>query len=623
MNGRGFLGTNASLLADLSLTLGVLVALTLTAGVILALLKRYQLHRWVQSIAVAINLAQVLAIMVASFLKSAVPGLPQRIGEPYYLAAAAHALLGLGTLAFGTFVALRANGLVPRALQFSNYRLFMRTAYGLYMLATVLGMWVYSAWYINPAQPAAAEQQAQPVARRAGEVTVPMANFAFTPKELVVPVGTTVIWVNRDGAPHNAVADDGQLFRSDLLSRGQQFRHTFAAVGEFAYYCEVHGGAGGQDMAGVVKVVPADQAPALAAGVPEPAAPTPQPTPGSLPAALFGQPSGTAAFRDARGRSDQVVINLRAPAPPAGESLYAFLTTLDGGASQPLGALATDANGAATVTFTAPDGSNLAARFNRLVISREPAGGHPDTPSGQPMFEGRLPSQAFGALNQLLADGPGLPARQGYAAGTRAQTDELARHAKLVADARAAGDLAGIRRHAEHIYNLIAGSLDPRFGDLNGDGRSQNPGDGFGLLPNGSQDGYLRAMGQAATTAKGAADATDAIKAHATHVFICVQNMQSWSTEARGLALALTRVSDAAAAEQPSGRLALLIQSIRRGSDANGDGEIAPIPGEGGALVAYEHAQFMAGFGLFPASTSAGAAPGNLAIQIYPVVLSN
>jgi hypothetical protein len=46
-------------------------------------------------------------------------------------------------LVLGTFVVLRGNELVPKALRFSNYKLFMRTSYVLYMLATLLGVIVY------------------------------------------------------------------------------------------------------------------------------------------------------------------------------------------------------------------------------------------------------------------------------------------------------------------------------------------------------------------------------------------------------------------------------------------------------------------------------------------------
>jgi uncharacterized membrane protein YozB (DUF420 family) len=49
MNGRGFLGTSAILVSDLSLVLGVLIALTLTVGVVMARRRRFEVHRWIQS----------------------------------------------------------------------------------------------------------------------------------------------------------------------------------------------------------------------------------------------------------------------------------------------------------------------------------------------------------------------------------------------------------------------------------------------------------------------------------------------------------------------------------------------------------------------------------------------
>ena len=609
MNGKGFLGTNASALADISLVMGILVALTLTLGMIMAVRKRYDTHRWIQTIAVSINVLQVLTIMVGSFLKSAAPGIPQKLGETYYQAATIHALLGLFTLLFGTFVMLRGNELVPRGLKFNNYKLFMRTAYTMYMVVTLLGVWVYVTWYINQPQTATAGgAQVQPVAQGPNELLVPMANFTFNPKEVVVPVGATVIWVNQDGAPHTATADDDKLFKSDLLSNGQQFKHTFDQLGEFPYYCELHGSAGGVDMAGKVKVVSADQAPPLVAAAPQIAAPTPQPTPHPLPAKYFGQPVGTAAFRDSQARSDQLVVNLKLAAPPpAGQSLVTFLTRRDGSAAQNVGALQADASGVAHLEFTAPNGENLAARFDRIVITEEPAGSNAAKPGERIVFEGLLPEQAFRYLSQLLANGPGLPKPQGYVVAIRLQTDELLRHAQFVADAQAAGDIEGVNRHAEHVFNLVAGSRDPKFGDLNGDGRAQNPGDGFGLLQNGDQAGYIKATGDAAVAAENALDATDAVKAHSEHVRITAENMRGWATEVHDLALQLAQATDTGAIKDQAARLVLLSQWINRGDDANGDGEIAPIPGEGGGLVAYEHAQFMAGFGLFPFKSSAAA----------------
>jgi len=56
---------------------------------------------------------------------------------------ASHGVVGIIAVLLGVFIALRANGLVPKRLQFNNYKLVMRCSYGLYMLAVVLGVWVY------------------------------------------------------------------------------------------------------------------------------------------------------------------------------------------------------------------------------------------------------------------------------------------------------------------------------------------------------------------------------------------------------------------------------------------------------------------------------------------------
>jgi hypothetical protein len=64
-------------------------------------------------------------------------------------------LLFVAAVTFGLFVTLRGNELVPQPLKFNNYKLYMRIAYGLYMAATLLGVWVYIIWFItipNPPQ---------------------------------------------------------------------------------------------------------------------------------------------------------------------------------------------------------------------------------------------------------------------------------------------------------------------------------------------------------------------------------------------------------------------------------------------------------------------------------------
>jgi hypothetical protein len=51
-------------------------------------------------------------------------------------------------LLLGIFVVLRGNELVPKSLRFKKYKLFMRTAYILYMLATLIGVIIYTEAFI-------------------------------------------------------------------------------------------------------------------------------------------------------------------------------------------------------------------------------------------------------------------------------------------------------------------------------------------------------------------------------------------------------------------------------------------------------------------------------------------
>jgi uncharacterized membrane protein YozB (DUF420 family) len=146
--GPGFLGTNASFISDLSLVLILFTAVLFNIGLILARRKQYEAHRWVQTGGVILNSVVVLGIMVSSFVTHILPGVPSKLLEGDYGVTTLHAIVGTLGLLLGIFVVLRGNNLVPKALRFKNYKPFMRTAYALYMSATVLGVIVYVLAYI-------------------------------------------------------------------------------------------------------------------------------------------------------------------------------------------------------------------------------------------------------------------------------------------------------------------------------------------------------------------------------------------------------------------------------------------------------------------------------------------
>jgi plastocyanin len=64
---------------------------------------------------------------------------------------------------------------------------------------------------------------------------VEITNFAFSPAELTIKRGDSVIWVNRDYTEHKITSDSGEL-DSGYLKEGKIYDHVFDTVGTFHYY---------------------------------------------------------------------------------------------------------------------------------------------------------------------------------------------------------------------------------------------------------------------------------------------------------------------------------------------------------------------------------------------------
>ena len=148
LNHPGFLGTHATFISDLTLILISLTAIMFTVGWQLARHKQFEAHRWVQTVTACLNAVIVLSVMIRSFVVHILPGIPGNLLQGDFGVTTIHAFIGLTGLLLGIFVVLRGNGLVPKSLRFKKYKPFMRTAYALYMLATLLGVIVYLEVYV-------------------------------------------------------------------------------------------------------------------------------------------------------------------------------------------------------------------------------------------------------------------------------------------------------------------------------------------------------------------------------------------------------------------------------------------------------------------------------------------
>ena len=81
--------------------------------------------------------------------------------------------------------------------------------------------------------------KAAPSAADTAQYTIAIKDFQFTPRDLKIPVGTRVTWVNQDEEPHK-VAEVNSAFTSQPLDTDGKFTYEFDKPGTFEYFCTLH-----------------------------------------------------------------------------------------------------------------------------------------------------------------------------------------------------------------------------------------------------------------------------------------------------------------------------------------------------------------------------------------------
>ena len=327
-------------------------------------------------------------------------------------------------------------------------------------------------------------------------------------------------------------------------------------------------------------------------------APTPAPDP-SIPV-------GRLRFEDFNYFMDSISITLNNDVPQPGEGFHyeVWLIGNDGESIRNIGRILYGASGIGRLDFNDPGLANLLGEYDQVQITREQEGAEAAAPAGEIVYSSVFPPQTLEFVRYTLVSyektpdqGP-LMQNLWYYSGDYINEsingNILDPNSLGILQAFEANDEAALRKRTEEVINQIVGSEHASYQDYDSDGEVDDPGDGFGSLPNGGHQGYLQETALNAELAANAPDSTPNVRTYSANVQICLQNMEGWTNEILQLAQQLAETPMGPEMEAAVMQLSALGENLVHGVAANENGLVDPVEGECGADTADEQAYFMA-----------------------------
>ena len=316
------------------------------------------------------------------------------------------------------------------------------------------------------------------------------------------------------------------------------------------------------------------------------------------------EPVGVLRFQDGTAAADQVTLSTASlTLPPEGNQYEVWLIQDDAEQRISIGNIVFDPEGRGSLSYIDSGGSNLLGTYSALEITIEPNDGNPNS-SNNVAFAVRLPQSGLIHVRHVLYSFDATPSQIGFIRGLDTDSRLLVDLSAQMLSAFETGNEPEVLRLAESMLNVVVGNQSPDYKDWNFNGSIDDPSDGYGLLLNGDQLGYIQGTYTHADLALSSPDATENMLTHGEHVKASALNVGDWTAQLRAQLISVL--------ENPSNpdREAIIRQAIatanqiRTGLDVNGNENIEPIPGEGGAATAYEHSYYMADMLILPAENS-------------------
>jgi len=265
-----------------------------------------------------------------------------------------------------------------------------------------------------------------------------------------------------------------------------------------------------------------------------------------------------------------------------------------------LGILTLDGTGKGELKFKQADGLNLVSLYDTVEITIEPNPDSNTKSSGLIAYSFTLPKDGLIHLRYLLSSFPNAPSQTALIQGLFTDVKTIYELASQMQKEANNGNSAHVLVNAEAMQNIIVGAKSPNHKDLNNDGHVDDPSDGFGLLLNGQNQGYLDAVYTEANATVNSPGASQQMMTYGEGLKNSVQNLAGWTPELQSLITAILNSPQGSDMKQQTAAVLALADKMLHGIDADEDGSVDARPGEGGAETAYDQAYHMADMPLQP-----------------------
>jgi len=310
-----------------------------------------------------------------------------------------------------------------------------------------------------------------------------------------------------------------------------------------------------------------------------------------IAAILLGR-TGVLQFSDESAVADQAkLIATALLAPPPGNQYQVWL--VEGKNRLSLGILNLDANGKGELTYKNDQGLNLIGNYSGVEVSIEPSPDPDPKSSGIIVYSFTHAPDGLPHLRALLTSYPNAPNQTALVQGLHTDIGTINELAKEMQKAGANSNIDRVRLNAEAILNLIVGDQSPDHKDWNNDGQADDPSDGYGLLLNGRNQGFLDATFTETDAAVNSAGASQQMITGGEGVKSGVQNLAQWTDQLRQMLTEILTTASASDIKQKAAAAAALTTTMLNGVDQDQNGTVEPSAGEAGAQLVYEQAYRM------------------------------